>query len=312
MSFSSFFLFFLPFYLFSRTLKGYQSSFVCLEFMKWIFSLLSLIWEGEHTIAIIGRVEGENGFKVYLTSSTSSFWEYFLFYGLAGFCTAWLEGIYYLLSNILSAFPRSFGDRFNTSYHANCCPETRLCFHARSLPSDHASSYGDPRSQNWILYSYFRWRKEITSVFRVLGNHSASFLFPSPCQAIPSGYYTDLCISPSQSTNLGLRSSGSLTSIHYFLQQAGWSWPTFLIPPFNGQSLRPVNSNTEGLGEISYFHSSQWGDHVIIIILKKLWRKVRNLIQKKQKNSAVQSAGAVESSNYISGKEEDPSPQRVT
>ena len=37
---------------------------------------------------------------------------------------------------ILSAFPRNFGDSFNASYHANCCPETQLCFFAQSLASD--------------------------------------------------------------------------------------------------------------------------------------------------------------------------------
>ena len=40
----------------------------------------------------LGRVEGENGFKVYLAFQQVSSESIFFFYGLVGFCTAWLEG----------------------------------------------------------------------------------------------------------------------------------------------------------------------------------------------------------------------------
>ena len=111
-------------------------------------------------------------------------------------------------------FTQSFSDSVNTSCHTNCCPK------------------------NWFPYSYFHWRKGCYFRFRVLANHLASFFFLHPVSR-----FIRTTIS---STRVRLRSTDSLAYILYFLQQPGQSWPTFLIPPFNGQSLRPVNSNTEG------------------------------------------------------------------
>ena len=72
--------------------------------------------------------------------------------------------------------------------------------------------------------------KGATSGFRVQANHSASFFFTL------SGDSFGLL---SLSTRLRLWSTDSLTYI--------------LISFFNGQPSGPVNSNTEGVGEISYF-----------------------------------------------------------
>ena len=170
-----------------------NKKYKCLSFFLFLFLLLSLNWEREREresiqLQYLGRVEGENGFKVYLAFRQFSSESIFFFYGLTGFCTAWLEGICYLLS------------------------KNSISVSLTGVSAwDHMSFPGDLRPENWILHSYFRWRKKSTSVFRVLANHSASFsfFFHPP----PSRYYTDLRISPSLSTNLGWRSSGSLTSV---------------------------------------------------------------------------------------------------
>ena len=118
-----------------------------------------------------------------------SFWEYFLFYRLAGFYTAWLEGIYYPPVQDSFRFSLEFRRQFQYIYHANCCPETQICFFARSLASDHVSSHDDLCSQNWFPYSYFHWRKGCYFCF---GQSFSLFLLPSPCQAIHSDYYMSL------------------------------------------------------------------------------------------------------------------------
>ena len=84
----------------------------------------------------LGRVEGENSLKVYLAFRRVSSASIFSFTGYRDFIQLGLKASVISLSKILSAFPWNFGDSFNTSYHANCCPETRLCLFARSLASD--------------------------------------------------------------------------------------------------------------------------------------------------------------------------------
>ena len=134
------------FCLFSLTLRRQQNPFRCLEFIKWIFSLYFysflhtynslcfFLWIEKESIQLqyLGRVEGENGFKVYLAFRRVSSESIFFLLRASGilYSLAWKHFIF--LSKILSAFPRSFGDSFNTSGHSNCCPETRLCFFARS------------------------------------------------------------------------------------------------------------------------------------------------------------------------------------
>ena len=103
----------------------------------------------------------------------------FSFTGLQDFIQLGLKASIIFLSKILSAFPRNFGDSFNTSYHANCCPETRLCFFARSLASDPRPLMATSVLKTKFFIpisadeeSYFR--------FRVLANHLASFFFLHP------------------------------------------------------------------------------------------------------------------------------------
>ena len=93
----------------------------------------------------------------------------------------------------------------------------------------------------------------------------------SPCQAIHSDYYTDLYVpfSIQAVTECKQLLVFILTWIPNFLQQACREVdPTFLIPLLNGQSLGPVNSNTEGVGEISYFSplSGRPRDNIYIYI----------------------------------------------
>ena len=166
-------------------------------------------------------MEGENGFTLYVAfrrqvSSGSIF-----FNRLVGFYGAQLEASAISCPRALFRFfTRSFSNSVYTSCHTNCCPK------------------------NWFPYSYFRWRKGCYFRFRVLANDLASFFFPHLVRR-----FVRITISP---TRVSLRGTDSLTYILFFLQQAGRSWPTFLIPPFNGH-WRPVYSNTEGFGEISYF-----------------------------------------------------------
>ena len=157
---------------------------------------------------------------------TGSFWGYFLFSGLAGFYIAWLECVCHLFQELY--FASSPG-----VWH-----EIRPCVH------------GDLCSLNWFPYTYFRWRKGRYFRFRVLANHSTSFFFLHPVRR-----FVRTTIS---FTQVKLRGTDSLTHIFFFLQQAGRSWPTFLIPPFNGQSLVACKFKHGGVGGISYFSPSQW------------------------------------------------------
>ena len=59
-------------------------------------------------------MEGENGFKVYLGFRRVSSESIFFFYGLAGFCTAWLEGT---LSSCPMLFPLFPGVSATVSIH---------------------------------------------------------------------------------------------------------------------------------------------------------------------------------------------------
>ena len=80
----------------------------------------------------------------------------------------------------LSAFPRNFSDSFNTSYHANCCPETWLCFFAQSLASDPRPLMATSVLKTDFLIPISADKKGCYFCFRVLANHSASFFFLYP------------------------------------------------------------------------------------------------------------------------------------
>ena len=145
--------------------------------------------------------------------------KFFFFHGLAGFCGAWLEGTDYLLVQNSFCFSRTFGDSFNTSCHANCCPETRLCFFPRSCSIRSPVLSRRSLSENCLLHSYFHWWKKLLpflGFWPIIRPLSPS----SSCQAIHLGHDTDLC-HPSLSIRVRLWSTDSLTYILYFLQQAG-------------------------------------------------------------------------------------------
>ena len=111
-----------------------------MSFFLILFFLPSLNWERErereYVIAILRKGGRENSLKVYLAFRQVPSESIFSFTGLRDFIQLGLKASIISLSKILSAFPRNFGDSFNTSYHANCYLETRLCFFARSLASD--------------------------------------------------------------------------------------------------------------------------------------------------------------------------------
>ena len=95
---------------------------------------------------------------------TGPFWEYFLFYGLAGFFLqlGLKESVIYM-SQILSAFPWNFGGSFNSSHHINCLTENPGSTSSPGVWHEIRSSvYGDLRPQkNYIFHSYFHWRKKL-------------------------------------------------------------------------------------------------------------------------------------------------------
>ena len=168
-------------------------------------------------------MEGENGFTVYLAFRRRVSSESIFFNGLEGFYGARLEGVCYLLSK--SSISLLHPEFWQVSTHL-VTPTAVLKLN---------SSFLFPLTKKGC---YFR--------FRILANHLASFFFLHPVRRFPSDYYTDLCISPS----LFIRSQNAnicwLSLWPGFVTSATRNWPTFPIPPFNGQSLRPVNSNTEG------------------------------------------------------------------
>ena len=167
-----------------------------------------------------------------------SFWDYFLFYGLAGFYTAWLEGIYYLLVQDSFRFSPEFQRQFQYILSRQLLSWNPALLLRPEFGIRSPSSHGDLCPENYIFYPYFHWRKGCYFCFRVLANHLASFFFLYPVRR-----FVRTAIS---STRVRLRSTDSLTYILYFLQQAGRSWPTFLIPLLTVSLSRPVNSNTEG------------------------------------------------------------------
>ena len=144
---------------------------------------------------------------------------------------AWLEGISYPLVQDSFRFSPEFWRQFQFILsHQLLSGKPRRCLFARSLAWD--SPVRSWRSLSSKLISFFLFpltKKKATSVFKVLANHLASFFFPYPVKR-----FVRTTIS---STRVRLRGTDSLTDILFFLQQAGQSWPTFLIPPFNGQSL---------------------------------------------------------------------------
>ena len=96
----------------------------------------------------LGRVEGENGFKVYLAFRRVSSESIFFFYGQAGFCTAWLEGT---LSSYPVLFPLFPGVSATVSIYLvtpTAVPKPGSASSPGVVASDHPSSHGDLCPQN--------------------------------------------------------------------------------------------------------------------------------------------------------------------
>ena len=92
----------------------------------------------------LGRVEGENGFTVYLAFRRRVSSESIFFNGLVEFYGARLEASVILSKSSISLLHPEFWHEIRPSVH------------------------GDLRPLNWFLSFYFRWRmKKATSVFRV-------------------------------------------------------------------------------------------------------------------------------------------------
>ena len=64
-----------------------------------LYMHLSLIWEKGHLIAILRKGGWRKRFYGLLIFFDGFLLRFLFFYGLAGFCRAWFEGICYLLSN---------------------------------------------------------------------------------------------------------------------------------------------------------------------------------------------------------------------
>ena len=125
-------------------------------------------------------MDGENGFKVYLAFSTGFFWDFFSFMGER--CSVEFGGKASVIfcPKILSALPWSFGDSFNTSCQANCCPKTES-FSRSSLPGVFWHQISTSLSLSVLKIKFFfpisSDEKGTTSGFRVLANHFPSFFF---------------------------------------------------------------------------------------------------------------------------------------
>ena len=146
-----------------------------------------------------------------LSFLAGSFWEYFLFYGLAGF--------FY-----------SFGLKASVLF-----VQDSFRFFTRSLAWDSPMRSWRPLSTKLIFFIPVSTdEKEWYFRFRIM----ASFFFPHPVRR-----FVQTTIS---FTRVRLHGTDILTNILYFLRQAGQSWPTFLIPLLTVSLWRPVNSKTEG------------------------------------------------------------------
>ena len=127
-----------------------------MSFFLILFFLPSLNWEKEYVIAILWKSVGRNSLNVYLAFFfflAGSFWEYFLFYGLAGFYIARLECVCHLVQELSSSSPGVLATVF--THLVTPTAVLKLIFF---IP---ISADGKR--------CYFR--------FRVLANHLASFFF---------------------------------------------------------------------------------------------------------------------------------------
>ena len=133
-----------------------------MSFFFFLFFLLSLNWERERERESIqrqylGRVEGENGFMLYLAFRRRVSSESIFFNGLVGFC----------------------GARFEAC--AISCPRALLHFFTRSLAWDSPFRSWRPPSTKLIFFIPISAdEKGCYLRFRILANHLASFFFLHP------------------------------------------------------------------------------------------------------------------------------------
>ena len=174
-----------------------------------------------------------------------SFWEYFLFYGLAGFYTAWLEGIGYLLVQESFRFSSELWRQFQYILSRQLLSWNPALLLRPEFGIRSPSSHGDLCPQNWFLSFYFRWRKKKLIPFLGLWPLIRLLSLSTPCQAISFRLlyvpYTPFFIHPVTECNISWLSfwPGFVTSV-------AMNRPIFLIPLLTVSLWRPVNSNTEG------------------------------------------------------------------
>ena len=206
-------------------------------------------------------MEEENGFKVYLAFSTGFIWYFFSFTG--EWCSVEMYGKAPVIFRP-KFFPLFPGVSATVSIHlVTPTAVLKLPFLFTGLVP---GSYFGIRSarpltatsvlKNWNSFSPFPLTKR--ALLPALGFWPIiwplSSPFTSPCHAIHSGNDTDLCIlfSVQLVTECRQLLAFILTWIRYFVQQAGRGVDLHSYSSFNGQSLGPVNSNTEGWGNWFY------------------------------------------------------------
>ena len=182
------------------------------------------------------------------------------------FCRIWQEGPCYLLSKILSALPRSFGDSFNTSCYANCCPRTSILFAGETWEFGYNSAH---------LFMPTAVLKQFFSPARYLGVFFFFFFFffffgiRSALPLTATSILKNKFFIPISSDEKGTTSGAKALANHLAPSSSSSSsratqWPTFLLhPPSYGVlvvwplyptasavSRWAVSSNTEGEGGI--------------------------------------------------------------
>ena len=158
-----------------------NTKYKCLSLFLFPFFLRSLNWERENIqLQYLGKLEGENGFKVYLSFWRVSSESIFFFYGLPGFCTAWLKGtlsscpIMFLLFPVVST---------TVSIHL-VTPTAVLKPGSASSPGAVVTVPTPLVTPTSVLTTAFfipiSADEKGASGFRVLANHLASFFFLHP------------------------------------------------------------------------------------------------------------------------------------
>ena len=135
--------------------------FLLFSFLSSFFKLRERERERVYVIAILSKGGRRNSLNVYLAFFAGSFWEYFLFYGLAGFYIARLECVCHLVQGLSASSPGVLATVF--THLITSTAVLKLIFF---IPIS-----ADEKGR------YFR--------FRILANYLASFF----CQAIRSDCY---------------------------------------------------------------------------------------------------------------------------